>query len=146
MTATDLEGIILRNAKNFLWVHRAGGGAAHSTEGSTGGLYNSVSGQYICAVGGGWLPEYSRMMRLKWGCECSPSAECQTGAHGTQLKRGWRNILYELFCKGHVRESKEIRRTLGDEFIWRARNRGMSAAPMGDTEAPWKHSGLTSAA
>ena len=144
MTASELEGIILRNG-DFLWVHRAGGGVAQSTEGSTGGLYRGISGEYLMAVGGGWLPEYSRMMDLLFDCPCTPGGECRSGAHGRRLKRGWRNILYEVLARGYIRPTLEIRRVLGDEWIERARTRGLAAAPMEDTEPSWNHSQLQTA-
>lgn len=141
MTATELEGIILRNA-DFLWVHRAGSGDLNN---STGGLYRAVSGQFLMGIGGGWLPEYSRMMNLKWGCACTPEGYCRTAAHGTKLKRGWRNILYETLARHYTRSTREMRSVLGDEWVRKAETGGLAYAPMENPEPAWNHSQLQTA-
>src|SRR5437867_1095317 len=106
MPSSELEHIIARNA-SFLTVGRAGSGDGQA------GLYNSITGEYIAGIGGGWLYEYSRMMNRKYGCECTPMGLCRTGMHGTLLSRGWRNILYDLVTRRYVRPTKEIKRVLG---------------------------------
>lgn len=121
MTSGELELIIARNA-NFLSVRRAGSGSGQA------GLYNSVTGEYIAGIGGGWLPEYSRHL----------------GPNKTYLVRGWRNILYELLARGRISSSKEIKKTLGPTEAFQAREYGMVTAPMSDPAPPWVYSGIRS--
>ena len=135
MPSSELESIITRNA-NFLSVRRAGSGDGQA------GLYDAVSGKYIAGIGGGWLPEYSRHMKLKYNCECTPRGECRTGAHGTNLMRGWRNILHELIAKDRVRISKEIKRVMGEHEVYNARDYGMWQAPMANPAPDWIYRSL----
>jgi hypothetical protein len=127
MPSSELENIIARNG-NFLSVLRAGSGDGHA------GLYNSITGEYLGGIGGGWLPEHSRMMQPAYDCACTPGGHCRTGAHGIYLVRGWRNILYDLVTQRRVTPSKEIRRILGDRQVHLALDYGAVAAPMYETE------------
>lgn len=122
MPSSTLEEIILRNA-NFLSVRRNGSGDGQA------GLYNAVSGAYISGIGGGWIPEYSKMQNQKYGCACNPSGLCRTGMHGTGLIRGWRNILFELLTAGRLRPTKEVKKMLGEAETYRALDYGLSATP-----------------
>jgi len=104
----ELETVISRNG-NYLTILRSGGGDG------TAGIHSAITGDYVYGLGGGQLPEYSRMrFPQQGGCLCTPSGECRSGAHGTWMIRGWRNILYDLVSRGIVRPSKEIRTWLGD--------------------------------
>ena len=132
ISSSELELIIARNG-NFLSVRRDGGGA---------GLYNSMTGEYLGGIGGGRLPEYSRVLQPKYDCDCTPGGFCRSGTHGLLLVRGWRNILYEFLAKRIVTPSKEIRRVLGEEETRRALDYGMSQAPMGNPEAPQAYSSI----
>lgn len=91
MASSELTEIIERNAQ-FLAVRRSGRGDGMC------GLHNSVTGNYICGIGGGWLAEHTFYRNIAPSCV-----------------RGWRNILYDLVRGRHVRPTKEIRRVLGDE-------------------------------
>ena len=128
MSSGEFELIIARNA-NFLTVRRAGSGDGQA------GLYNSVTGDYVAAIGGGWIPEYSRMRNLKYGCACTPHGLCRSETHGTYLIRGWRNIAYELLSKRRIHASREIRRLLGSLDTSNALNYGDWQSPMGNPEA-----------
>src|SRR6266850_4260801 len=101
MPSSELEGIIARSG-NFLSVRRAGSG------GGQAGLYNTITGEYLGGIGGGWLPEYSRMTQPKYNCECTPGGACRSGMHGILLVRGWRNILFELVARGRLAASREV--------------------------------------
>ena len=122
MTSSELEMIITRNG-NFLTVIRAGDGDGQA------GLYNSITGNYLGGIGGGWIPEHSTHRDLDYGCPCNEQGKCRTGAHGRYLIRGWKNICYELMVKGHISGTKEIRRLLGDEIVWRIQSRGLGGIP-----------------
>lgn len=135
MSSGELELIIARNA-DFLSVRRAGGGDGYAA------LYNSVTGECILGINSGWLPEYSRMKKLKWGCDCTPRDTCRTGTHGTDMMRGWRNVLYELLCRGRVRNTKEIRKMLGEVEARQAKEYGLMKAPEYDPSPAWEYSGL----
>lgn len=135
MSSSELENIIARNGM-FLSVRRAGDGDGHA------GLYNSITGEFILGINGGWLPEFSRMRKLTYRCSCTPRGICRTGAHGTDLLRGWRNVLYELLSRGRVSPTKEIRRILGESEALDARDYGLCAAPMIEPSPAWEYSGL----
>lgn len=135
MPSSELEAIIARNG-NFLSVRRAGSGDGQAA------VYNSITGDFISGVGGGWIPEYSRMTQPKYNCECTPGGACRTGLHGILLVRGWRNLLYELLSRGRLRRTRELRRVLGFYEADQARDYGMVAAPMNDPSPNWNHSGI----
>lgn len=135
MSSGELEQIIARNGC-FLSVRRAGDGDGYA------GLYNSVTGEFILGINGGWLPEYSRMRKLNYKCPCTPRGTCRTGQHGTDLLRGWRNVLYELVSRGRVSATREIQRVLGQREALDARDYGMQHAPMFDTSPAWDYRGL----
>lgn len=135
MSSGEFEQILVRNG-NFLSVRRAGSGDGIA------GLYNSVTGQYLGGIGGGVLPEYSRHLMRKYDCACTPGGLCRTGSHGTGLVRGWRNILFEIACKGHVRITNEIVRVLGEEQATDAIAKLMQKAPMADPAPPMEYSSL----
>ena len=135
MASSELEMIIARNG-NFLSVRRAGDGDGQAS------VYNNVTGDFVGAIGGGWLPEYSCNTKPAYKCECTPTGTCRTGAHGLGLVRGWRNILYELLAKRRISLSKEIRRTLGSHSAIQAFDYGMVTAPMADPSPSWNHSTL----
>lgn len=125
MPSSELESILTRNG-NFLSVIRAGSGDGNA------GLYNAVTGEYLGGIGGGSIPEYSRMTKLDYGCACNPTGLCRTGLHGILLVRGWRNILYELVYKRVVSKTKEIRRILGSSTVNMLEYQGSNGAPMFD--------------
>lgn len=110
MSSGEFEQILIRNS-NFMTVRRAGSGDGFA------GFHCAVTGSFILGIGGGWLHEYSRMIEPKWACACypenAPKGYCKTGAHGTKLARGWRNVLYELVCRGRVKATTEIVNILG---------------------------------
>ena len=135
MSSSELESIIARNG-DFISVRRAGSGDGYA------GVYNNVTGEFIMAINGGQLPEFSRMKNLKKYCDCNPKGLCRTGAHGTDLLRGWRNALYELMARKRLRITKEIKRTLGTHATYQAYDYGMGAAPMHDTAPAWEYSGI----
>lgn len=135
MASGELEAIIARNS-NFLSVRRAGSGDGYA------GLYNSATGEFILGITGGWMPEYSRMAKLDWGCACTPRGTCRTGQHGTELVRGWRNILYELLSRGRIRTTREVRKILGATEALDARDYGLKTAPMSDPSPAWEYRGL----
>ena len=138
MASSEFESIIARNGE-FLVVRRAGGGDGQA------GLHCSISNDYICGIGGGWLPEYSRYLKPQYDCACTPNGECRTGAHGTNLTRGWRNIAYELMARRRIRATKEIRRLLGDYEATQAKDYSLLTAPMADPSPAWNYSQLTTA-
>lgn len=121
MPSSELELIITRNA-NFLSVRRAGGGDGQAA------LYNSITGAFVAGIGGGWLPEYS----------------FHKNPNGTHLIRGWRNILYELLARHRIRNTREIKRALGDREANQAEDHQMVTAPMADPAPAWVYSGLKS--
>src|SRR3972149_7048130 len=121
MPSSELERVIVRNA-NFLVVRRAGSGDGQA------GLHDSVTGKFIAGIGGGWLPEYSFYAK----------------PDNTHLIRGWRNILYELLARPRVRPTREIRKLLGEQEAYDARDYGMVHAPMANPAPAWNHSGLRS--
>ena len=135
MPSGEFEQILSRNG-NFLSVRRAGSGDGQA------GLYNSLTGQYLGGIGGGTLPEYSHHLTPKYDCACTPGGHCRTGAHGIGLVRGWRNILYEIACKGHVRINNEIVRILGEEQATDAIAKLMGKAPMANPAPAWNHTSL----
>ena len=135
MASSELESILVRNG-NFLAVRRAGTGDGFA------GLYNAINGQYIGAIGGGTLPEYSRNLVPKYDCACTPGGKCRSGAHGIGLVRGWRNILFEVACRGHVRITNEIVRVLGTEQASDAVAKLIAKAPTVDPNPSWNHSSL----
>lgn len=125
MASSELESVIVRNSQ-FLAVRRTGSGDG------VAGLIDAVTGKFIAGIGGGRLPEFSRMANPIYDCECTPGGTCTTGYHGTGLVRGWRNILYDLVSRRKVRDTKEVRRVLGDNDTHRALDYGSVAAPMND--------------
>lgn len=135
MSSSEFEQILVRNG-NFLSVRRAGGGDGIA------GLYNAVDGKYLGGIGGGQLPEYSRMTDPKYDCACTPGGYCRTGMHGIMLVRGWRNILYELSCRGHIRITNEIVRVLGESQSVDAISKLMAKAPMNDPAPSWIYQSL----
>ncbi len=135
MPSSELEGIIARNS-NFLSVIRAGSGEGRA------GLYCAVSGDYILGIGGGTLPEYSRMIQPKYDCDCTKDGFCRSGAHGIGLVRGWRNILHELGERGRVKISNEIVRVLGEESVMNIVDKMFNKVPMADPAPSWNHSQL----
>lgn len=136
MSSGELESIIARNGE-FITVRRAGSG-----ENGYAGVYNSVTCEYILPIHNGMMPEYSRMQNAARNCECTPKGECRTGAHGTNLKKGWRNCLYELLSRGRVRTTAEIRRVLGDFEAYQARDYGMRTYPQTDPHGRFEYSGV----
>lgn len=138
MSNGELEQIIIRNG-DFLSVRRAGTGDGYVS------LHNAITGEFILGINGGSLPEHSRMRKLKWGCDCSPRTECRRGIHGTDLMRGWRNILYELVARRRVRVTHEIVRILGGVEARNARDYGLVHSPLGDPAPAWQYSQLRSA-
>lgn len=135
MSSGELEQIVSRNGE-FIVVRRAGGGEGYA------GVYNSVSCQFILPIHNGQMPEYSRMEKPARNCECTPKGECRTGAHGTNLRKGWRNCLYELLSRGRIRQTKEIRRILGDYESMMAREYGMRTYPGTDPFGRFEYSGV----
>lgn len=131
MSSGEFEMIITRNS-NFMTVRRSGDGAGFA------GFHCSVSGQFILGIGGGWLKEYSRMINPKWACDCyhpnAPKGFCKTGKHGTQLARGWRNILFDLVARGRVKATKEIVTILGPTDSNNAIDKLFALAPMHNPE------------
>lgn len=138
MSNGELEQIIIRNG-NFISVRRAGSGDGYV------GVYEAVSGKFILGINGGRLAEFSRMANPKWGCECSPKAFCKKGIHGTDLRRGWRNILSELVGRTRVRPTPEIRRILGDQETRICTDYGNRLAPEGNPVPEWDYRQLRSA-
>ena len=135
MPSSELEFLIARNS-DFLVIRRAGSGDGQA------GVVDSVTGNYILGIGGGWLPEYSRYLKPSYDCACTPNGECRTGAHGTNLVRGWRNIAYELVARNRLRPTKTVRRLLGDYEAQEARYYGLLTAPMSDPAPAWVYRGL----
>lgn len=125
MSSSELEAIIVRNSQ-YCAVRRTGSGDGFA------GLIDGMTGEHIFAIGGGRLPEYSRMMQPQYDCPCTPGGTCTTGYHGTNLVRGWRNILYDLVTLRRVRNTREVRRVLGDVSVYQALDYGLHAAPMND--------------
>ena len=121
MASGEFESIIARNG-NFLSVIRAGSGDGQA------GLYNSISGEYLGGIGGGWLPEYSRHLK----------------DNGTGLLRGWRNVAYELLARGRLRPTREITRLLGYREALDARDYGLVTSPIATPEPEWNHSSIRS--
>ena len=136
MSSSELENIIARNG-NLLSVRRAGSGDGYAA------LYNAITGDFILGINGGQLPEYSRMQNPKWGCDCTPRGHCKTGMHGTNLLRGWRNILYELLARNRITSTREIRKVLGEQEARDAHDYGQVSAPMFDPNGKWEYSGVT---
>lgn len=102
MPSSEFTSLIERNAE-FLSVRRTGRGDGLC------GLYHSVNGAYIMGIGGGILPEFT--------------------FYAPHCVRGWRNILYDLVSKRHVRGSREIRRVMGNETVSDALEYGHIKAP-----------------
>lgn len=125
MASSELESIIVRNSQ-YCAVLRAGTGDG------VAGLIDSMTGEYFAGIGGGRIPEFSRMTQPVYDCECTPGGTCTTGRHGGGLVRGWRNILYDLVHARKVRNTREIRRVLGDEDTYKALDYGPVTAPMDD--------------
>jgi hypothetical protein len=119
MSSGELELIITRNA-DFLAVRRDGDGDGQAA------LYNSITGQFIAGIGGGWLPEFSRFRN----------------ADNTYLIRGWRNIVYELVARHRLKPTREIRKLLGDRDAMNAHDYGMGPAPMSNPAPAWVYSEL----
>lgn len=111
MPSSELEALIVRNG-NFLTVGRWGADGV-PLEDCQAHVYNVITGESVMGLTSGWVPEYSRMRKLEYGCICNPTGICRTGAHGSGLIRGWRNILWELVHRGRVHKTKEIDRVLG---------------------------------
>lgn len=137
MSSGEFEQILIRNG-NFISVRRAGSGDGAA------GVYET-GGKYILGITAGQMPEYSFMQERKYGCECTPTGLCRTGAHGIRLVRGWRNILFELASRGRIRITNEIVRVLGEESTVDAVSRLLAKAPMHNPEPSWNHSILSSA-
>lgn len=110
MSSSELESIIIRNS-DFLSVRRAGRGDGIAS------LHHAVSGKFIAGIGGGRIPEYSLMRD-----------------YAPRLVRGWRNILYDLLHRRHVRPTPEIRRLLGDRMVVQAVDYGLNKVPMATPE------------
>lgn len=125
MSSGELESIISRNSL-FLSVRRAGSGDGQAC------LINGVTGEFIAGIGGGRIPEYSRMTQPTYDCPCTPGGTCTTGMHGINLVRGWRNILYDLIHLRRVRNTKEIRRIMGRDDTYNALEYGLRRAPSYD--------------
>src|SRR5262245_12457789 len=104
MSSGELELILTRD-QNFLTVIRAGRGAGQA------GLYNGITGSFLGGIGGGWIPEYSTHRFPAYDCACAPGGRCRTGAHGTYLVRGWRNMIHELLARKAIRSTRIIRET-----------------------------------
>lgn len=132
MSSSEFESIISRNG-NFLSVRRAESGA---------GLYNGISGEFICGIGNNRLPEYSRNIVPKYDCACTPGGHCRSGSHGIYMVRGWRNIMYELLSNGRIRISRQVKGLLGEKEAFDAKEYGMVAAPMNDPSPAWNYSSL----
>ena len=139
MSSGEFELILARNS-NFMTVRRSGGGAGFA------GFHCSVTGEFILGIGGGWLKEYSRMINPKWACACYPDSApkgfCKKGIHGTQLARGWRNILFELVSKDRVKASKEIVAILGPTDSNNAIDKLFALAPMYNPEPDYEYSSV----
>lgn len=125
MSSSELESIIVRNSL-FCTVRRTGTGDGAA------GVVHSITGEFLMAVGGGQLPEYSRMTQPIYDCPCTPGGTCTTGYHGGGLVRGWRNILYDLVTSRRVDNTVEIRRVLGDSDTQLAVDYGIVYAPTND--------------
>ncbi len=141
MSSGEFELILTRNS-NFMTVRRAGSGNGFA------GFHCSVTGEFVIGIGGGQLAEYSRMLEPKWACACYPQSApkgfCKTGAHGTKLARGWRNVLFELVSRGRVKASKEIVMILGPSDANNAIDKLFGMAPMINPTPNWEYSGLVS--
>lgn len=125
MSSGELECIITRNG-NFLTVLRAGGGDGQA------GVHDAVTGRFLCGIGGGQIPEYSRNAKLSYDCACSPGGQCRSGAHGTVLVRGWRNILHEMLARHILSPSLQLNRLLGREAVSMVYDYGLTKAPTFD--------------
>lgn len=140
MSSGEFEQLITRNA-NFLSVRRAGSGNGFA------GLHCAITGKLVLGIGGGTLPEHSFMKKPKWACECyhpnAPKGFCKTGAHGTELVRGWRNVLFELVARGRVKASEQILNVLGTEDAQNAVEKLFERAPMNNPSPSWVYSGLS---
>lgn len=135
MPSSELEHLILRNS-DFLYVCRAGDGDGRA------GLYSSITGEYIHPIQGGVLPEYSRHNNPDYDCACTKGGLCRTSMHGTGLVLGWRNILFKLLVMRKLRPTKEIRRVLGSEDVYKAYNYGLIAAPQTNPSPSQVYSGV----
>jgi len=135
MTSSEFEQILIRNS-NFMTVRRAGSGDGFA------GFHCALTGDFVLGIGGGWLPEYSRHKSPKYDCECTPGGLCRSGRHGTQLVRGWRNVLFDLVSRGRVRATDEIRRVLGSESTSDAIEKLFLKAPTVDPNPSMNHSSI----
>jgi hypothetical protein len=138
MSNGELEQIIVRNG-NYVAVRRAGSDDGYVS------VHNAITGLFILGINGGRLTEYSRMRRPMWGCSCTPNGYCKRSIHGTDLIRGWRNILTELVARGSVRVSKEIERVIGGEEARQIRDYHGSIEPGGNPAPEWEYQQLRSA-
>lgn len=136
MSSGEFEQLITRNA-NFLSVRRAGSGNGYA------GLHCSLTGKLVLGIGGGTLPEHSFMKKPRYDCACTPNGLCRTGAHGTELVRGWRNVLFELVARGRVKASEQILNVLGTEDAQNAVEKLFERAPMHNPSPSWVYSGLS---
>lgn len=130
MPSSELEDLIVRNG-NFLVVG-SWGALGQPLEDGSSHVYSGITGESVCGLTSGWVPEFSRMRSLAYGCACNPTGTCRTGAHGTGLIRGWRNILHELLGRKRLHLTKEIRKVMGEEAALMAFDYGMSVHPSYD--------------
>ncbi len=105
-------------------------------------LHNAVTGEFIMGINGGRLPEFSRMANPKYGCDCTPKSHCRTGIHGTNLLRGWRNVLYELVSRRRVLPTPEIAKILGGVECRDAYDYAHWKSPTHDLAPAWEYSSL----
>jgi hypothetical protein len=138
MSNGELEQIIVRNG-NYIAVRRAGSGDGYVS------VHNAVNGDFILGINGGRLMEYSHMAKPMWGCACTPKGHCKRAIHGTDLKRGWRNILNELVARGRVQVTPEIIRTLGGYEARQIADYGQEYSPGGNPAPEWDYQQLRSA-
>lgn len=135
MSSGEFENILTRNS-NFMAVRRAGSGDGFA------GFYCAITGEFVLGINGGWLKEYSYMKNRKYGCDCTPTGLCRTGMHGTNLIRGWRNVLWELVSRGRVKATEQVHTVLGTESFRDAIEKLMNKAPMINTTPDWEYSSL----
>jgi hypothetical protein len=135
MSSGEFEQILIRNS-NFMSVRRAGSGDGFA------GFHCALTGQFVLGIGGGYLPEYTYHKKPKYDCECTPGGLCRSGRHGTEMARGWRNVLFDLVCRGRVKATDEIHRILGDESTRDAIEKLFLKAPTVDPNPSWNHSSL----
>jgi len=138
MSSGEFENILTRNS-NFMAVRRAGSGDGYA------GFYCAITGEFVLGINGGWLKEHSYMKNRRYGCECTPKGLCRTGAHGTLLVRGWRNVLWELVSRGRVKGTDQIHTILGTPDFRDSVEKLMQKAPTINPSPEWEYSSLRSA-